>query len=62
MTTALAVPSSLGKISRNRMIMQSRARGKVARRDGLPEYLEPADVNAMLEMAPHGQAALMMVI
>ena len=36
MATALATPRSLGKISRNRLLAQSCAGGKVARLDGLP--------------------------
>ena len=41
MTTALAERSSIGKISRNRMIAQSHARGNVATMDELPECLDP---------------------
>ena len=48
MTTAVTERSSLGKISWNRMIAKSRASGNVARRDGLPEYVEPWSVSGPL--------------
>ncbi len=53
MTTALAERRSLGKISRKRLIKQSRAIGNVARRDGLPEYMDHSEVQAMIRYAPH---------
>ena len=50
MTTAVTERSSLGKISWNRMIAKSRASGNVARRDGLPEYVEPWSVSGPLHL------------
>ena len=39
MTTGLVERSNFGKISRNRLVLQSGAIGNVARREGLPEYV-----------------------
>lgn len=42
--------------------MQSRASGKVAKRKTLPEYLEPGEVHALIEAAPHADAQILMLI
>jgi len=60
-STALARAGS-GKSARKQRAVQSRASGFVARRDTLPEYLEPDEVQALLRCAPHAQAALLMLL
>lgn len=50
-----------GMIARNRSIVKQRASGSVARRQTLPEYLEKAEVEALIFCAPHAQARLLML-
>ncbi len=45
--------------------LQGNTAGKIAPRRAvkrLPEYLEQAEVNALLQAAPHGKAALLMLL
>ena len=49
------------KPSKKQRVAQQRASGNVARRSTLPEYLEPAEVEALIRAAPHGQARLVML-
>jgi len=58
-STALATTGGR-KATRKQRVLQARASGNVARRSTLPEYLEPAEVDALIRAAPHGQARLLM--
>ena len=60
-TTSLARAVRRQPIRKQR-VAQQRASGNVALRSTLPEYLEPAEVNALIHAAPHGQARLVMLI
>ena len=62
MTSATTGRPTKGESQRRRRIVQSRASGNVARRQTLPEYLEPSEVHALIEAAPHGDARLLMEI
>ena len=41
--------------------MVQRAPGNVARRQSLAEYLEPLEINALIQVAPHAQARLLVL-
>ncbi len=58
MTTSLAERRAPGKITRNRLVKQSRASGNVARRHSLPDYLQVNEVELLLNLAPHAEARL----
>jgi len=60
-TTALARTSDR-KLSRKQGVLQQRASGNVARRTSLPEYLELAAIDSLLQLAPHAQARLIMLV
>ena len=49
-------------VKRQQSIRQSRAGGNVAHRRTLPEYLEAPEINALIQVAPHAQARLVMLI
>jgi len=55
MTTTELTTVNGRKPTRKQRVLQSRASGNVARRSGLPEYLEPPEVDALIRAAPHGQ-------
>ena len=61
MTTTDLARANRRKPSKKQRVAQQRAIGNVARRSNLPEYLEPADVDALIHAAPHGQARLVML-
>ena len=60
-TTALARSAGPKPAKKQRVAVQ-RASGSVARRATLPEYLEPAEVEALIKAAPHGIAQLLFLI
>ncbi len=60
MTTTLARANGRKPTPKQR-VMQQRASGNVAARSTLPEYLEPAEVDALMHAAPHGHARLIML-
>ena len=43
-------------------VAQSRASGKVARSRKLPEYLDQPEVEALIEVAPHPECQLLMLL
>ena len=49
-------------VKRQQSISQSRAGGNVARRASLPEYLEAPEINALIQVAPHAQARVLMLV
>ena len=58
-----ALPSTSGsKPTRKSRSLQSRASGFVARRASLPEYLEMADVEALIQLAPHANARFLFLV
>lgn len=61
MTTTALARANGRKPSKKQRVAQQRAMGNVARRSTLPEYLEQADVDALIHAAPHGQAKLIML-
>ncbi len=62
MTTAPAHPGRPTKAETQLKlrIAQSRASGKIAKPKRLPEYLEPPEVSALIDCAPHFDAELVM--
>ena len=48
--------------TRKRRVATQRASGNVARRNTLPEYLEVPEINALIRVATHTQAPLLMLI
>ena len=54
-TTALARTSDR-KLSKKQRVSLQRASGFVARRQSLPEYLEQAEIDSLIQVAPHAQA------
>ena len=61
MTTALARTRGRKLTSKSRTL-QSRASGYVARRSNLPEYLEMADVETLIRLAPQANAKLLFLL
>ncbi len=49
------------KPTRKQRVLQQRASGFVARRQTLPEYLESAEIESLIQLAPHAQARLVML-
>ena len=62
MTTTDLARANGRKPSKKQRVPQQRAIGNVARRSNLPEYLEPPEVEAFIQAAPHGQARLIMLV
>ena len=62
MTLALTGRPTRLESQRRQRIAQSRASGNVARRQTVPEYLEPSEVEALIDAAPHADAAMVMLI
>ena len=61
--TATGLARSNGRqLTRKQRVARQRASGKVAKRSTLPEYLEPPEVEALIQAAPHVQARLIMLI
>jgi len=60
-TTSLARTSGR-KLSKKRRVLQQRASGNVACRTSLPEYLEPSEIESLIQLAPHAQARLIMLV
>ena len=58
---ALARTSGRKPTRKQRALLQ-RASGKVARRSGLPEYLEIAEVEGLIQLAPHANARLLFLV
>ncbi len=46
---------------RRQSVAQSRASGRLAKRKTLPEYLEPGEVQALIEAASHADAQILML-
>ena len=61
MTSTSLARTNGRKPSRKQRVLEARASGSVARRSGLPEYLVPGEVNALINAAPHGQARLLIL-
>ena len=61
MTTSLARAGSR-KVTKKTRILQQRASGFVARRQSLPEYFEPSQIDALIQLAPHAPARLLFLI
>jgi len=61
MNSTSLVKSTGRKPSRKQRVLTARASGTVARRSGLPEYLDPDEVNALISASPHGQARLLLL-
>ncbi len=61
MTTTLARTNGR-KPTHKQRVAQQRASGNVARRQTLPEYLEPSEVEALINAAPHGIARLLFLV
>jgi len=62
MTTTVLARSGVRKPSSKQRVLQQRASGNVSRRTSLPEYLEPAEIDSLLQVAPHAQARLIMLV
>ena len=60
-TTALARANHRTPTRKQRVAVQ-RASGSVAHRASLPEYLEMVEINALIQVAPHAQARLLMLV
>jgi integrase/recombinase XerD len=60
-TTALARAGNRQPTRKERVAIQ-RASGYVARRASLPDYLEMPEINALIQVAPHAQARLLMLV
>ena len=61
MTAALARTRGR-KLTRKSRTLQSRASGYIARRSNLPEYLEMADVETLIRLAPQANAKLLFLL
>ena len=62
MTLALTGRPTRSETQRRQRIAQSRASGNIARRQTVPEYLEPSEVQALIQAAPHADAQMLMMI
>lgn len=62
MTTTALARTNGRKPTRKQRLAQQRARGNVARRSSLPEYLEKPEIDALIQLAPHAQARLLMLV
>ena len=61
MTTTTLARLGTGATSKKRAVAQQRASGNVSQRKSLPEYLEAHHVETLMELAPNGQARLVML-
>ena len=61
MTLALTGRPTRSESQRRQRIVQSRASGNVARRQTVPEYLEPPEVQALIQAAPHADSQMLML-
>lgn len=59
-TTSLAMARTYKAIKKQK-VLQSRASGNVSRRQSLPEYLEPGQIDVLMQLAPHAQARLIIL-
>ena len=62
MTTTGLARTNGRKPSKKQQVAQQRAMGNVSRAAVLPEYLEQAEVDALIRAAPHGQARLITLV
>lgn len=62
MTTTALARARTRQPTKKQRVLRSRASGNVARRQSLPEYLEPRQIDSLIQVAPHAQARLIMLI
>lgn len=61
MTTTSLARARTYKAIKKQKVLQSRASGNVSRRQSLPEYLEPGQIDVLMQLAPHAQARLIIL-